>query len=57
MTQQGYVRYKDDWFGYPVKEGWQFVNNPVHEHTDRDGTVWSTVGVSKFTNRTQITMK
>ena len=29
-----------------------YINNPAHEHTDRDGTVWSMTGMFQFTGQT-----
>ena len=39
VTHKGYIDYKDDNLGFDKKV--MFSNNPAHEHTEKDGTVWS----------------
>lgn len=55
LSQKGYIQYDDDNFGIPRDNPqYQLTNNPAHEHTEPDGTLWSTVAAVKFENRTQL---
>ncbi|XP_053387890.1 carotenoid isomerooxygenase-like [Mercenaria mercenaria] len=48
VVQKGYMQYDDDNLGVPDTQQYLFSNNPAHEQTEPDGTLWSTVSVVKF---------
>lgn len=52
VEQRGAVKYLDKNLGYSSDV--TFTNNPAHEQTERDGTLWSTVAVVKFFSRTRL---
>ena len=52
VEQKGTVKYLDTNLGYGSDV--TFANNPAHEHTERDGTLWSTVAVVRFVSRTRL---
>ena len=57
MTQKGYVKYDDDNLGIPRNNPqYQLTNNPAHEHTETDGTLWSTVTAVKFNSQTALSL-
>ncbi|XP_076117851.1 carotenoid isomerooxygenase-like [Mytilus galloprovincialis] len=52
VEHNGYISYKDNNFGYGKSV--QLTNNPAHEHTEADGTLWSTVTAVRFTSQTHL---
>ena len=52
VEQKGAVKYLDKNLGYGKDV--TFTNNPAHEHTERDGTLWSTVAAVRFVSRTRL---
>lgn len=52
VEQKGTVKYLDKNLGYGSDV--TFTNNPAHEHTERDGTLWSTVAAVRFISRTRL---
>ena len=50
VVQKGNIQYTDNNFGYG--DSVQFMNNPAHEQTEPDGTLWSTATAIQFTSRT-----
>lgn len=54
VTQKGEVQYDDNNFGIPKDDqNYILTNNPAHEHTEPDGTLWSTVSAIKL-NQTRV---
>lgn len=54
VVQKGNIQYDDDNLGVPNTEQYLFSNNPAHEQTEPDGTLWSTVSVVKFETQTHL---
>ncbi|XP_045181134.1 carotenoid isomerooxygenase-like [Mercenaria mercenaria] len=52
VAHKGYIQYNDDNLGVPNSMQYFTNNNPAHEHTEPDGTLWSAVAVIKFETRT-----
>jgi hypothetical protein len=52
VEQKGAVKYLDKNLGYGSDV--TFTINPAHEHTERDGTLWSTVAAVRFVSRTRL---
>ena len=57
VTVKGYMQYDDDNLGVPDTRQFLFSNNPAHEQTEPDGTLWSTVGVVKFETQSYLKIK
>lgn len=51
------MQYDDDNLGVPDTRQFLFSNNPAHEQTEPDGTLWSTVGVVKFETQSYLKIK
>lgn len=54
VEQKGYVQFTDSNMGLP--EGTSFTNNPAHEHTESDGSLWSSAVSVSFTSKTALKM-
>lgn len=54
VAQKGRIQYRDHNLGIPDTPAYGFTNNPAHEHTEPDGTLWSTVAVTHFVSQTEI---
>lgn len=52
VEQKGRVSYLDNNFGYGNDV--MFTNNPAHEQTEKDGTLWSAVTAMRFVSRTHM---
>ncbi|KAL4220089.1 Retinoid isomerohydrolase [Mactra antiquata] len=48
MVQKGYVPYNDNNLNVPDTPQYMMTNNPAHEQTEPDGTLWSTIAVQKW---------
>lgn len=54
VTQKGWIQYRDRNLGFPDTPDYGFINNPAHEHTEPDGTLWSCVGLTHFVSQTEV---
>ncbi|XP_045174041.2 carotenoid isomerooxygenase-like [Mercenaria mercenaria] len=57
VAQKGYIHYNDDSFGTSGDQRYSVTNNPAHEQTEPDGTLWSAASVLEFTSHTNMKVK
>ncbi|XP_060584886.1 carotenoid isomerooxygenase-like isoform X2 [Ruditapes philippinarum] len=57
VSQKGWIKYNDDHLGIPDTPEYGFTNNPAHEQTEQDGTLWSTLVVTHFVSQTHLKIK
>ncbi|KAH3873821.1 carotenoid isomerooxygenase-like isoform X2 [Dreissena polymorpha] len=55
MQQKGWIQYADD--NFPMTQEYMYTNNPAHEHTEADGTLWSTVVVIRWLSASAMQLK
>lgn len=57
VEHNGYIKYNDDFFGTSGAQRFQITNNPAHEQTERDGTLWSAISIMEFVSQTQMKVR
>ncbi|WAR11686.1 NINAB-like protein [Mya arenaria] len=57
LQQHGNAQYTDQNMGFPDTPAHGFTNNPAHEHTEPDGTLWSTVISTTWLGPTKLNLK
>ncbi|XP_053406723.1 carotenoid isomerooxygenase-like [Mercenaria mercenaria] len=57
VSQKGWIQYKDNNMGIPDTPQYGFTNNPAHEHTESDGTLWSALVVTNFVSKTRLKIR